>query len=151
MGTETVASGASASNRTDCRVPAAAFSPVMPHLMADELGWDDFEEIARDFLNELPAALEQLPVHLASGARKELQRSAHGLKGISLTLGLTGLAGILILIEKEAENCEPARLSQLIDGLPAPAMEGERALREWLRSGKTGDPLLLQRVVNDLP
>ena len=115
----------------------SAFTPAQPRQMADELGWDDFEGLARDFLTELPVELGRLPVHLAAGARQELKRGAHCLKGISLTLGLTGLAEILLQLEKSAETADPDRLAQCISDLSRPAEQGEKELREWLGAGRT--------------
>jgi PAS domain S-box-containing protein len=113
-----------------------AFTPAQPRQMADELGWDDFESLARDFLTELPIELGRLPVHLAAGARQDLKRGAHSLKGISLTLGLTGLAEILLQLEKAAETADPDRLAHYISELSRPAEQGEKELREWLRTGR---------------
>jgi len=117
----------------------SAFTPAQPRQMADELGWDDFEGLAQDFLTELPIELNRLPVHLASGDRQELKRGAHSLKGISLTLGLTGLAEVLLQLEKSAETADPDRLAQTISDLSRPAQQGEKELREWLRTGRAAE------------
>ncbi|MBL9175859.1 MAG: response regulator, partial [Verrucomicrobiales bacterium] len=127
--------GAPATSTPASGVPA--FTPAQPRQMAEELGWDEFEGLTRDFLAELPTELDRLPVHLAQGARQELKRGAHSLKGISLTLGLTALADALLRLEKSAETANPGRLGQLIEALAAPAASGEAALREWLHTGRS--------------
>lgn len=135
--TPALTSGNGGTARAAAESGIPAFTPAQPRQMAEELGWDEFEGLTRDFLAELPTELDRLPVHLAQGARQELKRGAHSLKGISLTLGLTALADALLRLEKAAETANPGRLKQLIDALAAPAAAGEAALREWLHTGRT--------------
>ena len=113
------------------------FSSEQPQQMAEELGWDEFEGLSRDFLAGLPAELERLPLSLSAGTRQELERSVHSLKGISLTLGLTALSEALLGLERAAATEESGLLALRINALAAPALSGEKALREWLRAGRS--------------
>lgn len=120
---------------TPATVPV--FLPDQPRQMADELGWEVFEVLARDFLNDLPGDLQRLPGHLAAGTLQDLQRGAHNLKATSLTFGLSQLAEALGHLELAAETGDAGLSWPWIVALSKRSAEGEAALREWLQLGQT--------------
>ena len=63
-----------------------------------------------------------------------MARLAHSFRGISLTLGMVELGSKLRDIEDLAEAGDEARLTPLLELLPAVAAQAQTDLRHWLEA-----------------
>ena len=80
--------------------------------LRDEVGEEDFAEIAALFLSEIVEAAGELPAILEPGARSD---ALHGMKGSAMNLGFVDLAAICAKGEAEPGALDMAVLSTTME------------------------------------
>lgn len=75
--------------------------------LRDEIGEDDFAEVAEIFLDELDEVMTQL---LAGGSPQETSERLHFLKGCALNLGFARMAELATETHGQARGADPAEL-----------------------------------------
>ena len=87
--------------------------------LSDALG-DELGDIVQLYVNGVPAQCAELVSLLAAGDLQTLRRSAHSLKGSSVSMGAQQLAGLAAQIEKLAASGQgSAELDAAVAGVQA--------------------------------
>ncbi len=100
--------------------------------LGDELDHASVLEMSADFLQDLPARLNDLQRYYAERSWPELERAAHSLKGLSLMFGLQSLSGTFLAIEDGAEVQNTEIVKAALTGLDAQAQAAMQQLRGWM-------------------
>jgi HPt (histidine-containing phosphotransfer) domain-containing protein len=80
--------------------------------LRDEIGMDDFAEVAGMFLEEADEVVARMRTSAAPGPK--LAADLHFLKGSALNLGFSELAGLCSAGEKLADAGQPVNVDQVI-------------------------------------
>ena len=81
--------------------------------LQEEVGLDDFIEIARLFLEEVEAALSALPDMKDPATRSD---GFHGLKGSALNLGFAQMAQLCAQAEAHPDSADTAAIHATFEG-----------------------------------
>lgn len=100
--------------------------------MHDVLG-DSYAELAQLYLTEAPIKVKQLTEALAQGNMETTHSVAHHLKGSSLSLGATGLADLLAILETASKEENAATLSEHGPKLVSVFAQTEQAMNHFLQ------------------
>lgn len=94
---------ASAAHSTTLAVPRATYDA-----MADEIGAEAVEEIAKVFVRDTETRLKMFESTALDSARDTIQREAHSLKSAAGTFGLFELANVARELENNAHELDAA-------------------------------------------
>jgi CheY-like chemotaxis protein/HPt (histidine-containing phosphotransfer) domain-containing protein len=100
--------------------------------LAAELDRESVAAMLDDFIKDLPERLSEMEKFMEAGQVKELERSAHSMKGISAAFGLEDLTARYRVIEAAAEADDLATARRHFQHLPAAQAAAIAWLRNWL-------------------
>ncbi|MCB1129303.1 MAG: Hpt domain-containing protein, partial [Verrucomicrobiae bacterium] len=104
--------------------PARAANPTRRlGELCQELDAELVRQLASDFLQELPGRLAELKSFHEARQLVELERAAHSLKGVGLSLGLDAFAAVARTVEECAEQCREAESSSASEAAASPDLD----------------------------
>jgi CheY-like chemotaxis protein len=121
-------------------VPAAAVAAVANHFnparleqLCLELDRTAVAEMVGDFLADFPSRLTEIHRFHDAGQWRDLERTAHSLKGLAALFGFEELSGQFLAMEEGAETADAGRVKQVLAALGEPAESAAQQLRDWLK------------------
>jgi len=122
--------------------PAAAvadnFNPARLEQLCVELDRTAVAEMVGDFLADFPARLAEIHRLHAAAQWRDLERTAHSLKGLAALFGFEKLSGQFLAIEAGAEAGDAGRVQAALAALSEPAETAAQQLRGWLKHARSG-------------
>jgi len=100
--------------------------------LVEELDRDSVAEMVRDFIQELPSRITELEKFLAGENYEEVERTAHSLKGVSASFGLSDLSAQFLATETAAEAGDLAVVKGLLPAVRLAADGAMIDLHAWL-------------------
>jgi two-component system sensor histidine kinase/response regulator len=125
-------SGADADHGATVDAPEAVLDHATIAALRDSLTVEMLQQLNRDFDASLSTRLAVIENAMRSGDQAEVGRTAHLLKGSSLTLGATQLSHICQQLETTSKQQGPIITEQQFTRLAAVATEARHALSEQL-------------------
>jgi two-component system, sensor histidine kinase and response regulator len=110
------------------------FHPARLEQLCQQLERPAVLAMAGEFLDSLPARLEEVRRLQAANQWEELGRAAHALKGLVAMFGLQPLADTFRSLERAAKAADPQRAQSLIAALDHQFNSAMQQLRAWLQS-----------------
>ncbi len=109
--------------------------------LAAELDRETVTELIRDFVNDLPARVEEFRQLRALGKNENLARAAHSFKGLCGSFGLMDSQESFAELEKAALSGDGETISKTLETVLAGAPATRDALSRWL-ARPPADPLV---------
>jgi len=100
--------------------------------LAAELDRESVEMMVRDYIVDLPLRLTEMEELAGAAKVKDLERSAHSLKGISATFGLEELSNEFRAVEEAVGQGNVELFQANVEKLQAATDRAIRHLQAWL-------------------
>ena len=112
--------------------PETAPAPSRLDQLAAELDRESVEMMVRDYIVDLPLRLTEMEELAGAAKVKDLERSAHSLKGISATFGLEELSNEFRAVEEAVGQGNVELFQANVEKLQAATDRAIRHLQAWL-------------------